>query len=106
MQTLSIPGLYEKISTLTKNDLVLDVRTAEEFASGHVPGSRNIPFDEVSKHATELGRYKQLYLYCRSGGRVQKACHELEALGLKNLIAVVGGGMPDWEAAGYPVERA
>jgi rhodanese-related sulfurtransferase len=105
MKTLSMDQLHEKLKNLGKDELILDVRTDEEYADGHVPGARNIPFDEVAPHVKELGRYRNVYLYCRSGSRVRFACQELGQLGLSNLAGVVSGGMPDWIAAGYPTEK-
>ena len=105
IKTLSMEELHAKFSTLTKDDLILDVRTPDEFADGHVPGSRNIMHTEVGMHAAELKKYKNVYVYCLAGGRVQMACHELFQHGLMNLSGVVQGGMPDWQALGYPVEK-
>lgn len=104
IKTISMDELYTKFKGLTKDDLILDVRTPEEFSEGHVPGSRNITHTDVTAHAKELAPYKNIYVYCRSGGRVQMACSELALSGLTNLSGVVSGGMPDWEASGYPVE--
>jgi rhodanese-related sulfurtransferase len=105
MKQISVEDLHNSYKALGKDELILDVRTPEEFQSGHVPGSRNIPHDSVSLHAPELKQYKMVYVYCRSGGRVQFACHELSLLGVTNLSAVTRGGMPDWEGAGFPIER-
>lgn len=103
---ISMQELKEKRDRLkTGEELILDVRTAEEFREGHVPGARNIPFDEVPEHAAELGKFKHVYLYCHSGGRVQWTCQMLAQLGLKNFDGVMEGGMPDWIEAGFPVEK-
>ena len=104
VETLTIQELFEKSKILTKDELILDVRTPEEYAAGHVPGSRNISHDGIGPYAQELKSYKRVYVYCRSGGRVQFACHELFNMGLRNLAAVVNGGMPDWVSSGFPVE--
>lgn len=105
MKTMSIPELHEAIKTISKNDLILDVRTPMEFAAGHIPGAKNIPVDQVMNHTAELSRYASIYVYCRSGGRVMTACSILFPMGVKNLIAVDDGGFPDWEDAGYPTEK-
>ncbi len=88
-----------------KNELILDVRSREEFAEGHIPGSTNIPHDEIAHKASDLKKYNAVYVHCRLGGRAQAAVAELEKLGVTNLVCIVGSGMPDWVAAGYPVER-
>ena len=105
VRTISISELHDIHKKIGTNEMILDVRRPEEFSAGHVPGSKNISHESVLLHANELGKYKNLYLYCHSGARVQRACWELEHAGLKNLSAVVEGGMPDWASAGYPVEK-
>lgn len=72
--------------------LILDVRTAEEFAAGHLKGAVNIPFEIA---LTELNKQKMskdtdIVLYCRSGNRSGKANSELVAAGYTNTYN--GGG--------------
>ena len=98
-------ALHGKLTALAADELILDVRTDEEFAEGHVPGARNIPYDDVARHADELRKFRAIYLSCRSGGRVEAACSELMACGLRNMVPVLDGGMPDWISDGFPVER-
>jgi len=97
--------LYSYLNQIRKNELILDVRGRDEFAAGHVPGSRNIPHDEVGQYAQELGKYEKIYIHCRSGKRAQVARDVLEKSGLTNVICISSGGMLDWEQAGYPVEK-
>jgi phage shock protein E len=57
---------------------VLDVRTADEFQGGHVPGAINIPYDQVAARSAEVGpKGKPVLLYCRSGRRSGVAAAEL-----------------------------
>ena len=63
----------------TPGALLLDVRTPEEYAAGHVPGSRNIPLDRVGE--AELDREAPLFVYCRSGARSGQACSTLRERG-------------------------
>ncbi len=63
----------------TPGALLLDVRTPEEYAAGHVPGSRNIPLDCVGQ--AELDREAPLFVYCRSGARSGQACSILRERG-------------------------
>ncbi len=105
MQTLTIQELYQKHSKLSPTELILDVRTPDEYNMGHVPNSKNISHDTVAGHVSELKKYERIYVYCRSGGRVQMACQVLQQMGLQNLFGVVDGGMPDWEQSGYPVGK-
>lgn len=82
---------------------VLDVRSPEEFASGHVPGAVNIPYDQVASRLAEIPKDKELVLYCRSGRRAGLAAAELEKAGYEDL-KLMQGDMPGWEKAGLPVE--
>ena len=85
--------------------LVIDVRSAEEYAAGHVPGAVNIPHDQVPSRLAEIPKDKEVVLYCRSGRRSGLAAETLEANGYKDL-RLLQGDMPGWEKAGLPVEGA
>ena len=104
MKTMTIPQLHEVAPSLTEHDLILDVRTAHEFAAGHIPKAKNIPVDQVMKHVSELLSYKNIYIYCKAGGRADTAWNILDSMGIKNMICVDEGGYPDWADAGYPSE--
>jgi rhodanese-related sulfurtransferase len=84
---------------------LVDVRTQEEFAEGHVPGAVNIPVDQLSKRISELEAHKtsDLYLICRSGGRSARARDMLLEAGFDHPINVAGGTLA-WTSAGFPVE--
>jgi rhodanese-related sulfurtransferase len=105
MKFMTIPELHSSLQSTTPSTLILDVRTPGEFAEGRVPGARNIPVDVVMKHHEEIRSFQTVYIYCRAGARAQMAGQMLEIQGLKNLVCVDEGGFPDWEDAGYPVER-
>lgn len=82
---------------------LVDVRTPEEFASGHVPGAVNIPLDQLGARIGEVDAPgAEVYLVCRSGGRSAKAADLLLAQGYATVN--VQGGTEAWKAAGYPVE--
>ncbi len=82
---------------------LVDVRTPEEFASGHVPGAVNLPLDQVGARIGEVDAPgAEVYLVCRSGGRSAKAADLLVAQGYATVN--VQGGTEAWKAAGYPVE--
>jgi rhodanese-related sulfurtransferase len=83
--------------------LVLDVRSAEEFASGRVPGARNVPYDEVAHRLDELGPPGEVVVYCERGGRAAKAAAALGAAGFS--VKHLTGDMSGWRAQGLPIER-
>lgn len=86
--------------------LILDVRTAQEFAEGHLPGAINIPHDVVSGDDPRLKGWKDkpVLVYCRSGRRSGLAADKLEQAGFSQ-VQKLKGDLPGWEQAGYPVER-
>ncbi len=61
--------------------LLLDVRTPQEFAEGHVPGAKNIPVQELAQRIAELGAARRVVVYCRSGGRSASAAQILRQAG-------------------------
>jgi phage shock protein E len=85
------------------NRAVIDVRTAEEFAQGHIKGAINIPVTEIDQNVEQLQTYDTLYINCRSGGRSQKGCQRLQELGLNNVVNVEGGILA-WEKSDLPIE--
>jgi len=83
--------------------LVLDVRSAEEFASGHVPGARNVEYDEVETRVAELGPPREVVVYCERGPRASKAAAALTAAGF--VVRHLAGNMSGWRAQGLPIAR-
>ena len=77
--------------------LILDVRSPEEYAEGHIPGAINIPYDQLSSRLAEIGSYKSkdVVLYCKSGGRAGKAANTLQAAGFSKLLHL-DGDMNGW----------
>lgn len=61
--------------------LLLDVRTAAEFKSGHIEGAVNIPVDSLARRLDEVPAERSIVVYCRSGNRSQRAIHVLEHAG-------------------------
>ena len=76
--------------------IILDVRTQEEFASGHIPEAINIPNEVIgTEDIPELPNKEQLILvYCRSGNRSKQASEKLVALGYTNIVEF--GGINSW----------
>lgn len=83
---------------------VLDVRPPEEFAAGHVPGAINIPVHELEKRIKELPRRREVVAYCR-GPYCLMSYDAVSVLRKKGIKARrLEAGMPEWRAAGMPVE--
>jgi rhodanese-related sulfurtransferase len=84
--------------------LLIDVRTPEEFAAGHIPGALNIPYDKLPSRLHELeGRQsEELVVYCRTGRRAKIAEQALVEAGFQN-VRDLAGHMVAWTAASYPI---
>lgn len=83
---------------------VLDVRTPEEYAEGHVPGAVNVPHDQIGARLAEVPKDKDVVLYCRSGRRAGIAADVLAANGYTRL-SHLEGDMQEWVAKGRPVAK-
>ena len=82
--------------------VVVDVRTSEEYAVGHIPGAVNIPFDQVAERIGQVDAPYGVALYCMVGPRARKGESALLASGYKNVFHIEGG-LAAWQAAGLPV---
>lgn len=78
------------------NYIILDVRRADEFAEGHIPGAINVANESIGAEAPEEipDKDQTIYVYCRSGNRSKQASEKLAALGYSNIIEF--GGIMDW----------
>lgn len=76
--------------------IILDVRRADEFAQGHIPGAINVANEDIglAKPAELPDKKQTIYVYCRSGNRSKQAAEKLVALGYENIIEF--GGIIDW----------
>ncbi|MGE0789546.1 MAG: rhodanese-like domain-containing protein [Sandaracinaceae bacterium] len=74
---------------------LLDVRTRGEFGSGHLPGALNIPLQELSRRAAEIGaKDRPVVVYCASGARSRSAAKMLKAAGFATVHNL--GGLHRW----------
>lgn len=82
--------------------VLLDVRTPEEFASGHIHGAINISVESLASRLNEVPMGQPIVVYCRSGNRSAKAVEILANAGYSHLYDL--GGLNGWIAQGLPVE--
>ncbi len=86
--------------------LILDVRTPEEFAAGHLKNALNIPHDRLADRMSDFRKYANVpvLFYCKSGRRAELAIDVLSEAGFTNLNHLTGD-MDGWLEAGYPVTK-
>jgi rhodanese-related sulfurtransferase len=96
-----IDSFYELVSyeiyknkISTKDALVFDVRTTEEFNLGHIKGSINIDFYDEKLFVDffqKINKTKPIYIYCRSGNRSKKSSEILKKIGFVKVYDLLGG---------------
>ncbi len=109
---LNLPG-SDEVGIITRQELVdllgggatvLDVRPREEYAAGHIPGARSLPFDELAAAVEELRDETRVIAYCR-GAYCVLAHDAVRLLGGEGIAACrLEDGMLEWRTHGHPVE--
>jgi rhodanese-related sulfurtransferase len=99
-------GTLEATKLINKNAVVVDVRDATEFATGHIPNAKHIPLTELGQRVTELAKFKErpVIISCKNDMRAGQAIRLL----LKNQFTQVyqlKGGIAAWQEASLPLER-
>jgi rhodanese-related sulfurtransferase len=83
---------------------VVDVRTADEHAAGHIEGALHVPLERLDSETGQLDRSRPVVVYCRGGNRSGMAAEALKASGWD--AHNVSGGLVAWADAGLPLEPA
>lgn len=104
MEHISIDELHSRIDNLNDQELILDVRSPEEFREGHIKGAQNTPHEEVGSIVEDLKKYETVYVHCKMGGRAKMASQTLGSSGLNNIVCVGDGGMQRWSDMSWPLE--
>ena len=99
-------SIEEYKGMISDNSIILDVRTPEEFAQGHLEGAVNINFfdENFIDQVSALNKSKALLIHCAAGGRSAKAMNSLKGKGFTKLYNMLGG-YNAWISAGYPVVK-
>jgi rhodanese-related sulfurtransferase len=95
MKSITVQQLHER-----DNVPLIDVREADEFAAGHVPGAVNLPMSVIGERLHELPD-EAFDVICQVGGRSARVVQALEARGYD--ATNVDGGTGEWAAAGFPI---
>lgn len=98
--------LTEQIQN-SRAPLILDVRSEEEYAEGHIPGAVNIPYDQLGSRLAEIDVAKtdEIVVHCRSGHRAGIAEKILIEAGYSD-VRDLDGHMNAWQSGGYPIEES
>tara|TARA_B110000196_G_C21077728_1_gene630828 strand:+ start:340 stop:729 length:390 start_codon:yes stop_codon:yes gene_type:complete len=103
---ISQQALLTLMATPANKTLVLDVRSADEFAEGHIAGAINISHEEINANLSKIMAYKDqtVVVHCRSGRRAISAENDLRAAGFSDLRHL-DGDMNAWQAADLPIVK-
>jgi phage shock protein E len=83
---------------------LLDVRTPEEYAAGHIASAANISVETLAANLQSVPRDTPVVVYCQSGRRAIQAAQILSDAGYTAIYNL--GGIRDWQAQGLPVEKS
>lgn len=85
---------------------ILDVRTPDEFAEGHLRDAKNIPLADLASRIGELDKQKTkaVVVVCKQGTRANKAVKMLQKAGFDDVVSL-DGGLTAWTAAGLPTVK-
>ncbi len=100
-------GALEAVQLMNRRDaVVLDVRAAADFAAGHIPDARNIPFAQLGERLRELEKFKSrpIIVSGDSGTHSAKACGALQKTGFNEVFSL-RGGLRGWVEASLPVAK-
>ena len=99
--TLLSPSQFKEQS---KNQIIVDIRTPQEFKEGHLENAINLNFFDPT-FLTEIEKFdknKPLYIYCRSGNRSSKVSPKIIKLGFQQ-VCDLQGGIKNWNKSKYPL---
>ena len=100
VRQIGVRELRERLNDVT----VVDVRSENEWASGHIGGAVHVPLGYLAGRAATLPRERPIVVQCQSGARSSIAASVLERLGVAEVMNL-SGGMSAWTAAALPVEE-
>lgn len=105
-ESLEVMDADELLTRMRNGDVtVLDVRPEGEYRAGHIPGARSVPLEKLETYLTEIPEDMEVVAYCR--GPYCLFSDEAVALLLSRGYRArrLAEGLPDWRAAGLPVEN-
>ena len=94
-------SVNEVAASIARGDTVIDVRTAGEYASGHIPGALFIPLFAIPLRLSELDRHQPVFVVCESDARAFQASQYLNERGY--TVRNLEGGMSSWRSHGMTI---
>ena len=99
-EILTIPGMQRFLAE-GRTGLLVDVRSASEFATGHIPGAMHMPLEQIESRVADLDAKLPIILVCKSGPRARMAATLLKPC--RPEAKVLEGGTDAWRNAGLPL---
>jgi rhodanese-related sulfurtransferase len=96
----------DAVRLMNDGAFILDVRSVDEFRSGHLTGAKNLPLSDIAQKLDSISAHKTepTIVYCESGMRSSRACGQLVKAGFTNLHNL-SGGVSAWRAANLPLAK-
>jgi phage shock protein E len=106
LELTSVSAVADIVTAPPDNLVILDIRTPEEFATGHIPGAINIDYysPDFEQKLRTLNLDVPYVMYCNSGNRSANALPLMDSIGFEEVYEL-DGGIQAWYAAGEPVEQ-
>lgn len=100
------PTTFNQQIKSSGNPVILDVRTQEEFNTGHIQSAINLDYyeDEFKSGVAKLSKDKSYFVYCETGGRSASAAKYMRKEGFRNVVEL-DGGMSAWVDAKLPTVK-
>jgi rhodanese-related sulfurtransferase len=92
----------EAVRLINSDATVIDIRSAELFARGHIVNARNIPLSELDANLEKIKKYKSVIAVCDAGVSSSQAVNTLRKAGMDNVYGL-RGGINAWTAANLPL---
>lgn len=107
-QTVLEISIDKAPAVIALSDVLIDVREAEEFQTGHLPGaihmSRGMLEFKLAANPQFQSRDLKIMLYCKTSGRAALCAQSLKEMGYSN-VSSIAGGFDAWQAAGFHVDK-
>ncbi len=106
LELTSVGDVVEIVEAPPADLVILDIRTPEEFAAGHLAGAINVDYyaSDFEAQLGELDTSVPYVMYCNSGNRSSNALPLMDSIGFEEVYEL-DGGIQAWYSAGHPVEQ-